>query len=85
MPDRKLPIMVSSSHILASNKKVETAQLSDLYAFTDAGESVYEHYNEMIREYISVAEKFVTLNDQQEKWRKHPIIGRCIRWFDKEK
>lgn len=71
--------------VLASNKKIDTNLINDCYGFTDAEESVYEHYNEMIREYISVAKKFMKLNDQQEKWRKHPIIGRCIRWFVKEK
>ena len=71
--------------VLASNKSIDMTDVTDCYGFTDDSESVYEHYNEMIREYISVAEKFVKLNDQQEKWRKHPIIGRCIRWFDKEK
>lgn len=70
--------------VLASNQSIDEGMINDCYGFTDEKESVYEHYNEMIREYISVAEKFMHLNDQQAKWRAHPIIGRVIRWFDKE-
>ncbi|WP_154222387.1 class I SAM-dependent methyltransferase [Marinicella rhabdoformis] len=81
----KMPFNPLYFIVVASNKSIDTSMVDDCYGFTDSSESVYEHYNEMIREYISVAEKFVKLNDQQDKWRKHPIIGRCIRWFDKEK
>ncbi len=70
--------------VLASNQPIETTHIKDCYGFTDKAEAVYDHYNEMIREYISVAKKFMKLNDQRDKWQKHPVIGRVIRWFDKE-
>jgi len=69
--------------VVASSRKL-TEQFADLHLFSDTAESVYEHYNEMIREYISVAEKFVALNDQREAWKKHPIWGRIIRWLEKK-
>ncbi|WP_395374404.1 methyltransferase domain-containing protein [Marinicella sp. W31] len=69
--------------VVASQQKLP-ALFSDLHLFTDVDETVYAHYNEMIREYISVAEKFVALNDKHEAWKKHPIWGRIIRWLEKK-
>ena len=80
---KELPYQPMYYVVIASTQAL-TESLPDLHVFTDTAESVYEHYNEMIREYISVAKKFVALNDKHEAWKKHPIWGRVLRWLEKK-
>jgi len=71
--------------VIAAQANIKIPELSDLHIFADKQQSVYEHYNEMIREYISVAEKYKALNKKHEKWLSTPFLGRIIRYLERDR
>jgi ubiquinone/menaquinone biosynthesis C-methylase UbiE len=71
--------------VIAAQVNIKIPELSDLHIFADKQQSVYEHYNEMIREYISVAEKYMALNKKHEKWLSTPLLGRIIRYLERDR
>ena len=71
--------------VIAAKVDVKITESSDLHLFSDKQQSVYEHYNEMIREYISVAEKYMTINKKHERWLSTPILGRIIKYLERDK
>ena len=71
--------------VIAAQQQITLPQLPDLHLFADKQQSVYKHYNETIRDYISVAEKYVALNDKHEKWLATPILGKIIKFLERGK
>ena len=71
--------------VIAAQQQITLPQLPDLHLFADKQQSVYKHYNETIRDYISVAEKYVALNDKHEKWLSTPILGKIIKFLERGK
>lgn len=70
--------------VAASDGLIEPEILKDYYCFTEQAEQIYGHYNAVIRAHIQAEKDCEKLTLQQQAWRKHPIIGRCIKWFGKE-
>ena len=70
--------------VIASKNNTEMPSLPELHLFADEKQSVYEHYNEMIREYINVAEKYMALNKQHEKWLSVPVLGKILKYLTKD-
>lgn len=66
--------------VLAANRAIDE-KLSDYCSFTDQEQSVYQHYQEMIKGFMFEAQQNIELKKNQQRWLKHPIIGRCIKWF----
>ncbi len=70
--------------VAASDGFIEPKTMKDYYCFTEQAEQIYGHYNAVIRAHIKAEKDCEKLIAQQQAWRKHPIIGRCIKWFGKE-
>jgi len=70
--------------LVASNGDLSSYNSKDFYSFSEKSESVYGHYNAVIRAHIQAEKDCEKLQKQQSQWMKHPIIGRCIKWFGKE-
>lgn len=71
--------------VLASKKKRYLPKAPALHLFADKQQSVYEHYNQTIRDYISVAEKYMAMKEKHEKWLSHPILSRIIKFLERGK
>lgn len=71
--------------IAAASDKYMPKKSPDMHLFCDSEQSVYDHYNEMVREYIKVAEKFVALNNKHEKWLNTPILGKILKYLEGNK
>ncbi|MGJ8662907.1 MAG: methyltransferase domain-containing protein [Marinicella sp.] len=72
--------------IVAASDEIINAEISkNMYCFTEQSEQIYGHYNAVIRAHIKAENECETLQQKQQSWLQHPIIGRCIKWFDKEK
>jgi ubiquinone/menaquinone biosynthesis C-methylase UbiE len=69
--------------VIASKKPLE--ETTDLHVFADQQQSVYEHYNKTIKDYIYLANKHNALLKKHEKWLSMPILGTIIKFFDKRK
>jgi len=67
--------------VIASNAKQN--ELTDLHLFADKEQSVYEHYNKTIKDYIYLANKHNALIKKHEKWLSIPILGKIIKFFEK--
>lgn len=52
--------------------------------FKDSTDSVYAHYNEMVRGFIDASEKYQSIKLKHETWKKHPFWGRVIRWLERK-
>lgn len=70
--------------VVASNADLKTKSGKDLYHFTEQSEQIYGHYNAVIRAHIKAEQDCKKLTEQQQSWLKHPIIGRCIKWFGRK-
>jgi len=57
--------------------------LPDLHLFADKEQTVYEHYNKTIKDYIYLANKHNDLVKQHEKWLSIPILGKIIQFLAK--
>jgi SAM-dependent methyltransferase len=68
---------------IASNQALKDQQ-KDFFSFTEQAEQVYGHYNAVIRAHIKAENDCIALQKKHDKWLKHPIIGRCIKWFGKQ-
>ncbi len=67
--------------VVASNS--DKLDLPDLHLFADQQQSVYEHYNKTIKDYIYLANKHNDLVKQHEKWLSMPILGKIIQFLAK--
>lgn len=70
--------------VIASHHSLQNQDHKNMYSFTEQAETIYGHYNAVIRAHIKAEQDFNTLRAKQEKWLKHPILSRCIKWFGKE-
>lgn len=66
---------------VASNQPLMNQLGKDFFNFTEQSEQVYGHYNAVIRAHIKAEQDCIALQARQDKWLKHPVIGRCIKWF----
>lgn len=71
--------------VVASNQELDVKMQKDYYNFTEEAEQIYGHYNAVIRAHIKAEKDCEALIAKQQSWQQHPIIGRCIKWFGKEK
>lgn len=71
--------------VAASNASINPNTQQDFYCFTEQAEQIYGHYNAVIRAHIQAEKDCEKLTSQQQAWRAHPIIGRCIKWFGRDK
>ncbi len=70
--------------VAASDQPIDPEIKKDFYHFSEQSEQIYGHYNAVIRAHIKAEKDCEALIDKQRTWLKHPIIGRCIKWFGKE-
>ncbi|MFC3193140.1 class I SAM-dependent methyltransferase [Marinicella sediminis] len=70
--------------VAASDQPMTEANHPDAYQFTEQDETVYGHYNAVIRAHIKAEQDCMALQNRQERWLSHPLIGRLIKWFGKE-
>jgi len=62
--------------VIATKQENKSLDLPDLHLFADFEQSIYGHYNAVIREHIKYKNKF-------EKCLKIPIIGRIVKYLIK--
>jgi len=70
--------------VVASNKKLNSKSSTDFFGFNEHKENIYGHYHAVIRAHIKAEKECEQLLTKQQTWLKHPIIGRCIKWFAKD-
>jgi len=70
--------------VAVSDAIINVQTQKDFYCFTEQAEQIYGHYNAVIRAHIQAEKDCEQLTAQQQAWKQHPIIGRCIKWFGKE-
>jgi SAM-dependent methyltransferase len=70
--------------VAASDQPLTDVPQNDAWLFTESEETVYGHYQAVIRAHIQAEQDCISLQKQQQRWLSHPIIGRMIRWFGKE-
>ncbi len=70
--------------VMASDEPINNDLCVDYYTFTEQAETVYGHYNAVIRAHIEYENKYHELKKTHENWLKHPVIGRFIKWFNKD-
>lgn len=75
--------MIRPMYYLVIASKSEEIVTSDLHIFADKQQSVYEHYNETIKDYIYLANKHNDLLNIYEKWLSIPILGSILKLLDK--
>lgn len=71
--------------VVASNIKNKKLKLPALHLFSDKEQSVYEHYNKTIKDFIYLANKHNELIKKVDKWLSIPILGKIIKILDKRK
>lgn len=67
--------------VIAAQNSINIPQLPDLNLFADCEQTVYEHYNKTIRDYIYLANKHNELVKKHEKWLSTPILGKILRFL----
>jgi len=67
--------------VIASNEKQKKIKFPKLHIFSDKEQTVYEHYNKTIRDYIYLANKYNEMIKRQEKWLSIPILGKIIKFL----
>ena len=75
--------MVKPMYYLVIASKLKNLKTTDLHIFADKQQSVYEHYNKTIKDYIYLANKHNDLIKKHEKWLSIPILGRILKLLDK--
>jgi len=71
--------------VVAAQNRTVIEKVRDGYVFSEHEETVYGHYHAVIRAHIKAEQDLITLQQKQQNWLNHPLIGRLIRWFDREK
>jgi ubiquinone/menaquinone biosynthesis C-methylase UbiE len=69
--------------VIATNSTEKIDHLIDLHLFADKEQSVYEHYNKTIKDYIYLANKHNELIKKVDKWLSIPILGKIIHFLNK--
>jgi len=69
--------------VIATKNVKKLPKIEDLHLFTDSQQSVYQHYNKTIKDYIYLANKHNALVKEQQQWLSHKILGKIIRFFFK--
>ncbi len=69
--------------VIATKEHNKLPQISDLHLFADSQQSVYQHYNKTIKDYIYLANKHNALLKEQQAWLSHRFLGKIIRFFFK--
>lgn len=70
--------------VVAGNDYKALKKLHDGYIFSEYEETVYGHYHAVIRAHIKAEQDCKALQQKQQKWLSHPLIGRLIRWLDRD-
>lgn len=75
--------MLKPMYYLVIASKSKEPETTDLHIFSDKQQSVYQHYNKTIKDYIYLANKHNDLLNKHEKWLSIPILGRILKLLDK--
>ena len=65
--------------VIATQKKQNLPESASLHLFADESQSVYGHYNAVIREHINYLNKYNQLDKRVQKLIKIPLLGRLIK------
>ncbi len=71
--------------LLAGKRPVKADKLPAVNWFSDAQESVYQHYNDVVKEYMYVAKAYDELHARHQRVLQWPILGRLIGWLEQRK
>ncbi len=69
--------------VVASKQKVALPLLPDLHLFADEEQSIYAHYNEVIRNVINYGEQLNKINADKEKINSHRLLAKLIRFLER--
>lgn len=82
--DMDSPMLIPMYYIvMATNKLDYETNYPDIHMFADKQQSVYNHYNKTIKDYIYLANKHNALINKLDKWLSIPILGKIIKFLDK--
>ena len=70
-------------YVVVAGDNLSDLSLPDIHLFADIQQSVYEHYNKTIRDYIYLANKHNDLLKSHEKWLSVPILGKILKFLNK--
>jgi ubiquinone/menaquinone biosynthesis C-methylase UbiE len=70
--------------VIASKNKVHLSELPDLHLFADTEQSIYKHYNEVIKNVIDYGEQLNKLRSNHQKLLAIPVLGSLIKYFEKK-
>ena len=83
--DTQKDIIKPMYYVVVAGDNLRGLSLPDIHMFADIQQSVYEHYNKTIRDYIYLANKHNDLLKEHEKLFSIPILGRVFRYINKRK
>ncbi len=82
LQDKKL--IESMYYVVLASKQVLGIDLPDLHLFADQKQTIYGHYNAVIRAHISYENKYNQLKEKHDKLLKIPLLGRIVNYFIQE-
>ncbi len=71
--------------VIAAKNSAQIPELPSLHLFADEDQTVYEHYNKTIKDYIYLANKHNDLLKQHEKWLSIPVLGKILKYLTRDK
>jgi 2-polyprenyl-3-methyl-5-hydroxy-6-metoxy-1,4-benzoquinol methylase len=71
--------------VIACKNKDDLPKLNGLHLFSDKQQTVYEHYNKTIKDYIYLANKHNDLLKQHESWLSIPVLGKILKYLTRDK
>jgi len=70
--------------VIATKQAKNLPPVPDLHLFSDKQQTVYEHYNKTIKDYIYLANKHNALLKTHEKWLSIPILGKILKLLNRD-
>ena len=69
--------------VVATKQKKQIVNLPDLHLFADKSQSIYGHYNAVIRAHIEYLNKYTNLKIKYDKLFAIPVLGKILSYFIK--
>lgn len=80
-----MSLLIPMYYVVIVSKDIKNLpNTPDLHLFADKQQSVYEHYNKTIKDYIYLANKHNALVKRHEKWLSTPILGKVLKFLDRD-
>ncbi len=69
--------------VIVGKQKASLPTLPDLHLFADTQQSVYQHYNQSIKNEIAYGKELMMYREKFKRLLSIPFIGKVIKFFDK--